>query len=130
MRKLAPSILFASITALMGTTAFAATGDSASPSADKVTGSPTVEDNTANPQGMSYSDKSNTSPGTNARIDTTTTERSRIAMDNHHKAMAAKARKHKAKMEKDGDLDTTDRLPLDGTNGAVVNSTTGTSSGR
>ena len=137
MRKLAPSILFASITALMGTTAFAAMGDATSPSTDKVTGSPTVDDNSANPQGMSYSDKSSTSPGTNARIDATTTERSRIAtehsriaMDAHHKAMAAKARKHKAKMAKDGDLDTTDRLPLDSSNGAVVNSTTGTSSGR
>ena len=130
MRNLAPRILFASITALMGATAFAATGEIPSPSTDKVTGSPTVDDNTANPQGMSYSDKSNTSPGTNARIDATTSEHRRIAMDSHDKAMAAKARKHKAKMAKDGDLDTTDRLPLDSSNGAVVNSTTGTSSGR
>ena len=130
MRKLAPSILFASITALMGTTAFAAAGDTALPNTDKVTGSPTVDDNTANPQGMSYSDKSNTSPGTNARMDTTTSERTGVAMSDHDKAMAAKARKHKAKMAKDGDLDTTDRLPLDSTNGAVVNSTTGTSPGR
>jgi len=130
MRKLAPSILFASITALMGTTAFAATGDSTSPSTDKVTGSPTVDDNSANPQGMSYSDRSNTSPGTNAHMDNTTSERTGIAMNDHDKEMAAKARKHKAKMAKDRDLDTTDRLPLDSTNGAAVNSTTGTSPGR
>ena len=130
MRKLAPSILFASITALMGTTAFATTVDNASTSTDKVTGSPTVDNNTDNQQGMSYGDKSNTSPGTNARMDATTGERTGIAMSDHDKAMAAKARKHKAKMAKDGDLGTTDRLPLDSDNGAVVNSTTGTSSGR
>ena len=33
------------------------------------TGSPTVSPNTTNPQGMSYSDKSSTSPGTNAKME-------------------------------------------------------------
>lgn len=127
MRNLAPSILFASLTALVGSTAFA-TPDSSS--TDKVTGSPTVEANTTDPQGTSYSDKSNTSPGTNAHMDGTTSERSSVVMNEHDKAKAAKARKHKAQMARDRDLDTTDRLPLDSADSAAVNSTTGTSPGR
>ncbi len=136
MRKLAYTVLFASITALTSATAFAVTGDATSPSTDKVTGSPSVEANTKNPQGMSYTDKSNTSPGTNAKMDTPATtnqgpdERTGVAMGEHDKTMTHTTRKPTAKVAKDGDLNTTDRLPTDSTNGAAVNSTTGTSAGR
>lgn len=116
MRQLAPAILFASITALMGGTALAATGATDSPSTEKIT----IQANTNDTQGLSYSDKSNTSPGTNARMD----------------APPPAARKHKAKVAKDqkdaeeGDPSMVDRQPIDATNGAAVSSTTGTSGGR
>jgi hypothetical protein len=110
MRNFAPSILFASITALMGGSAFAATDDIATSDTDTATGSPTVDTNTTDPQGMSYSDKSNTSPGTNARMDRNTSARTDIDIDR--------------------DIDMTARPPFDSTNGAAANSTTGTSPGR
>ncbi|HXF80274.1 MAG TPA: hypothetical protein VN598_15510 [Usitatibacter sp.] len=124
MRKLAPTILFASITALAAGTALANTGI---PSTDKVTGSPTVDANTNNPQGTSYSDKSNTSPGTNARMDDTA--RTGVEMDDHTKATTAKSRKHKAKLAKNV-TPGTNPAPVDSSNGAAVNSTTGTSTGQ
>ena len=55
MLKLAPMFIMSSMVAFAGA-AFAA----------DTTGSPTVTPNTTNPQGLSYSDKSNTSTGTNA----------------------------------------------------------------
>jgi hypothetical protein len=127
MRKLAPTILFASITALAGGTALANTAVTSS-TTDKVTGSPTVDVNTNNPQGMSYTDKSTTSPGTNARIDDTQAQSGMPVADNT-KPMTAKARKHKAKMAKNT-TPSTNTAPIDSTNGAADNSTTGSSAGR
>jgi hypothetical protein len=122
MRKLAP-VLITSIAALFGGTALAATGATNSASPDKVTGSPSVEPNTSNPQGLSYSDKNNMSPGTNAQMDPSATD------DKTTTATTAKTRKHKAKVAKAGDPNTANRPPIDSTNGAAVNSTTGTSPG-
>jgi hypothetical protein len=62
MRKLAPAFIMTSVLALAGGTALANTTAS-------TTASPTVDPNTNNPQGQSYSDKSGTSPGTNATMD-------------------------------------------------------------
>lgn len=135
MRQFAHTVLFASITAVTSVTTFAATGDSTSPSVDKATGSPSVQANTANPQGMSYSDKSNTSPGTNAKMDTpiiasqVPAESPDIATDEHDRKMIRRMRAHKPNVAKDGDLDTTGRASIESTNGATANSTTGTSPG-
>jgi hypothetical protein len=127
MRKLAPTILFASI-ALAAGSALANTGTTSS--TDKVTGSPTVDTNTNNPQGTSYSDKSNTAPGTNARMDDEA--RTGVAVDSHDKTMGTKARKHKkmAKNSVPSTLPSTNSAPIDSTNGAADNSTTGSSTGR
>ena len=127
MRNLAPTILFASI-ALAAGAALANTGTTSS--TDKVTGSPTVDTNTNNPQGTSYSDKSTTSPGTNARMDDEA--RTGVAVDSHDKTMSTH-RKHN-KVAKNS-LPTTnnapiDSKPIDSTNGAADNSTTGSSAGR
>ena len=67
MRKLAPLFVMTSIVALAGNAL-------ATPMADKTAttdklGAPTVSANTSNPQNLSYSDKSGTSPGTNAKMD-------------------------------------------------------------
>jgi hypothetical protein len=123
MRKLAPTILFASI-ALAGGSALANTGTTSS--TDKVTGSPTVDTNTNNPQGMAYTDKSTTSPGTNARIDDTQPQTG-VAVGDSTKPMASKVRKHK-KVAKNS-VPSTNNAPIDSTNGAADNSTTGSSSG-
>jgi hypothetical protein len=123
MRKLAPAILFASITALAAGTALANTGTTSS--TDKVTGSPTVDTNTNNPQGTSYSDKSNTAPGTNARMDDEA--RTGVAVGSNDKTMGIH-RKHK-KVAKNSPS-STNNAPIDSTNGAADNSTTGTSTGR
>jgi hypothetical protein len=137
MRKLAPLVLFASLAALVGGTTFAATGPTNSGSPDKATGSPSVQANTNNPAGMSYSDKSSTSPGTNAKMDDTTAvtpghmDGAGIAMDEDGKITTGKktaepVRKHKAKLAKS---DLTKRAPADSTNGAAANSTSGTPAG-
>jgi uncharacterized protein (DUF2345 family) len=86
MRKLAPMILMTSI-AFAGA-AFAA-------DTDKVTGSPTVSPNTSNPQGTSYSDKSNTAKGTNAPMDDTAKAKAEADNDKKlAKKKMAKAPKH------------------------------------
>ncbi len=46
-------------------------GEPAASSTVSPAASPTVSSNTQNPQGMSYSDKSSSAPGTNAKMDTT-----------------------------------------------------------
>jgi hypothetical protein len=61
MRKLAPAFIMTSVLALAGGSALANTTSKAA--------SPTVAPNTQNPQGMSYSDKGSTEPGTNAIMD-------------------------------------------------------------
>ena len=84
MRKLAPVFITTSILALVAGNA-AAMGDfkknkkdpAANPTpatlpsntTDTASPSPTVPSNSQNPQGMSHADKSNTSPGTNAKMD-------------------------------------------------------------
>ena len=79
MRKLAPVFLMSSMLAIAGTAFANNTDKSTMPDkttnadrTDKVTGSPTVDANkqTGNTgANLSYSDKSNTSPGTNAKLD-------------------------------------------------------------
>ncbi len=138
MRKLAPMVLISSIAALVCGTTFATTGATNSTSPDKATGSPSVEANVSNPQGLSYGDKSNTSPGTNARMDDKSAvtagqmpaARVGSAMDNEDKPMTERMHKHKAKKAKDGDPNTVNSIPIDSSNGAAVNSSTGTSPGR
>jgi hypothetical protein len=66
MRKLAPVVLMSSMLAFAGS-AFANSADKVK--TDNVTGSPTVSANKTNGADLSYSDKSNTSPGTNAKLD-------------------------------------------------------------
>lgn len=66
MRKLAPAVLMTSMLALAGS-AFANSADKVK--TDNITGSPTVSANKATATDLSYSDKSNTSPGTNAKMD-------------------------------------------------------------
>jgi hypothetical protein len=65
MRKLAPMFITTSILALAAGNVLA---NDTMGSTDK-TGSPTVSDNTQNPNKLSYGDKSNTAKGTNAKID-------------------------------------------------------------
>jgi hypothetical protein len=117
MRKLVPIVL-SSLVAMAGT-AFAA----------DTTGSPTATANTDNPSGQSYSDKSNTSPGTNAIMD----EKSKATAE---KKAAKKQRKSQAAATP---MDTTSDTPMSTTtspavvppvgnsNASTVNSTTGKS---
>src|SRR5512140_193972 len=65
MRKLAPMFITTSILALAAGTAFANTSDV---NATDKNGQPTVSSNT-NKQPLSYSDKSSTAKGTNAKMD-------------------------------------------------------------
>lgn len=86
MRKLAPMIVLTSLFAFSGATFAAST-------TDKV-GNPTVTPNTTNPQGLSYSDKSNTSTGTNAAMDDKT--KATAAMEEDKKMDKKKMKKAKA----------------------------------
>lgn len=65
MRKLAPLFITTSILALAAGNVLA---NNTTGSTDK-NGSPTVSDNTKNPNDLSYNDKSNTAKGTNAKMD-------------------------------------------------------------
>ena len=69
MRKLAPLFVMTSIVALAGGNALATTMAADKAATTDKQGAPTVSPNTSNPQNLSYSDKSNTSPGTNAKMD-------------------------------------------------------------
>ncbi|MGZ5073949.1 MAG: hypothetical protein ACXWBL_12455 [Usitatibacter sp.] len=101
---------------------------------DNVTGSPTVDANTANPQGTSYSDKSNAAPGTNSRMGDSARMKTPYAgtavMDDDKtlsgKAKAERMRRHRATV---GDSTAMDRTAIETSNGAAANSTTGTSGG-
>ena len=148
MRKLAPMFVLTTLAALIGSTAGAATGTTMSMSNTDKNGSPTVDANTTATQNLSYSDKSNTSPGTNAKMDgakmdgkaaITTKEmpqRTADFMDEDDKAMTAKAkadkmRKQKAKLAKAGDSKMMmNRTPAGATNDSAANSTTGVSQGQ
>lgn len=95
MRKLAPAVLMTSMLALAGS-AFANTADKTtdkSTKTDTITGSPTVDSNKPTNADLSYSDKSNTSPGTNAKMD------------------KANKKKVKAKAKTDVTMDTTTTKP-------------------
>ena len=134
MRKLAP-LAFSMIATFVAGTSVAATNATTSPvtPTEQMT-SPTVPANTNNPQGLSYSDKSNTSPGTNAKMD------DKNAMSGTDPAVETrneKARAKKAKMAKatDPSMMKTDpsmmkTTPIDSTNGAAAKSTTGVSGGQ
>ncbi len=150
MRKLAPMFVFTTIAALVGGTALAATtGMTTSMSATDKSGAPTVDANTNSTQGMSYSDKSSTSSGTNARMDgkassmaTNQTDERATAkgVDEDDKSMteqktaaekkAGKMNMKKAKVARAGNSTTMDRTPINSTNGAAANSTTGSSAGQ
>lgn len=147
MRKTAPLFVLTTLAAaLIGATAVAATGTTTSMSATDKNGSPTVDANTTGTPNLSYSDKSNTSPGTNAKMDgkmdgkaaiTTNAMPQRTAeyMDEDNKAMTAKAKAdkmhRKAKLAKAGDSKMMmNRTPAGATNDSAVNSTTGVSQGQ
>ena len=124
MRRLAPMFALTLISTLVGGTAVAAMGD-ATDAAPTVTGgaSPTVEANTKNPQGLSYSDKSNASPGTNAKMDD-----KGLAMDHEEATPQRKMKHHKAKVARTGQTGVdANRAPVEITGDAAVNSTTGKS---
>jgi len=149
MRKLAPMFVFTTIAALVGGTALAATtGSTTSMAATDKSGAPTVDANTNNTQGMSYSDKSGTSPGTNARMDGKAPANANqmprhsaaMGMDEDDKSMteqktvaekkAGKMHMKKAKVARAGDSTMKNRTPIESSNGAAVNSTTGSSGGQ
>ncbi|MGZ5035831.1 MAG: hypothetical protein ACXWGT_03380 [Usitatibacter sp.] len=141
MRKLAPLFALTTIAAFMAGPA-AAMGDTSKSSdaartTDNVTGSPTVDANTANPQGTSYSDKSNASSGTNSRMGDSARMKTPYAgtgvMDDDKtlsgKAKAERMRRHRATVATVGDSTAMDRTAIETSNGAAANSTTGTSGG-
>ena len=146
MRKLAPMFVLTTIAALIGGTAVAATGTTNSMSSTDKNGSPTVDANTNTTQNLSYSDKSNTSPGTNAKMDSKMDGKAAITtdampqrttqyMDEDNKAMTSKAKTEKmhrkAKLAKAGDSKSMmTRTTPGSTNDAAVNSTTGVSQGQ
>ena len=150
MRKLAPMFVLTTIAALIGGTAVAATGTPNSMSTTDKNGSPTVDANTNATQNLSYSDKSNTSPGTNAKMDSkmdskmdgkaaistqAMPQRTSEYMDEDNKSMTSKAKADKmhkkAKLARAGDSKPMMNHTTNGsTNDAAVNSTTGTSPGK
>lgn len=152
MRKLAPMFIMASIVAFAGGNALATTTTTAvdkTKTTDKL-GTPTVSANTNDSQNLSYSDKSNTSPGTNAKIgdkpmamwNGTSTDCSAITAMDHSKLSAKMKQEHaKAKMDCAAALKmaatpstmstTSPASPAAGSNsGSAVNSTTGISPGK
>lgn len=144
MRKLAPVFVMTSIVALVGGNALATMSDKTT-TTSTVTGSPTVSANTKSPQDLSYSDKSNTSPGTNAVMEgkskdaMLTPKTSTMAtMDDEKQMMKAKKKVKKAKVAANSDTTLPGSMPTaapvgktstKATSGAAANSTTGTSPG-
>lgn len=94
MRKLAPAILMTSMLALAG----GAYANTDSGKTDKITGSPTVDANKPGDQNLSYSDKSNTSPGTNAKLDKNKKKKAKAntAMDSSSSTSAEAPMSHPA----------------------------------
>lgn len=131
MRKLAPLFITTTILAFAGANAFAAsqmsdsatnqakpTGNSDSSTAGAMapsvgstatSGSPTVPANTQNPQGMSYSDKSSSAPGTNAKMDTAASDTSVTTATKAKKAKKKKVAKNDTNADAAGS--TTGRSP-------------------
>ena len=147
MRKSAPLFVLTTIAAaLIGGTAVAATGTMNSMSTTDKNGSPTVDANTNAAPNLSYSDKSNTSPGTNAKMDSKMDGKAAIStkampqrtseyMDEDNKSMTSKAKADKmhkkAKLARAGDSKSMMNPTTNGsTNDAAVNSTTGVSQGQ
>jgi len=96
-------------------------GEPAARSTVSPAASPTVPANTQNPQGMSYSDKSSSAPGTNAKMDSNS-EPVTTATTTTHKVKKAKKKVAKA--------DTTLPAPQpSATNADAAGSTTGRSPG-
>ncbi len=138
MRKLAPAFIMTSVLALAGGTAFAATTSTMA--------SPTVSPNTNNPQNESYSDKSGTSPGTNATMDdkskpamaSTTdddknlnrtmkkTTKKKVAMHSANKMKSEPTVKSETSISASAPAST----PTSNTGATAVNSTTGISTGK
>lgn len=134
MRKLIPVFIITSIVAFAGGNAVAAMGDSTT-STDRATGSPTVDANTNDSQGLSYGDKSNISPGTNAKMNHnpagTAAYSSPDVSGNAAMNDANTKKKHrKAKVAADTDTSLSTNPPTGGTNASAVNSVTGTSGGK
>lgn len=150
MRKLAPMFIVASLVAFGGN-ALATTTTTAvdkTKTTDKM-GAPTVSANTNDPN-LSYSDKSNTSPGTNAKMgdkpmamwNGTSTDCAMIATMDHSKFSSKMKEQHaKAKMDcaaaptmaatPSTMSSTPPTSPAAGsTSGSAVNSTTGISPGK
>jgi hypothetical protein len=133
MRNLAPAFIMTSVLALAGGSALA----------NSTSASPTVDKNTGNTQNQSYSDKSNTSPGTNANMDdqskgvvASTTD------DDKNLQRTKKATKKKVAMNKTKSSDSTVKsdtsvstpapssTPTSKTGATDANSTTGISTGK
>jgi hypothetical protein len=145
MRKLAPLFITTSVLALAAGNVLA---NDTMGSTDK-NGSPTVSDNTQNPNKLSYGDKSNTAQGTNAKMEdqptigTAAKDKPMSADTTDQPAKPAKAKKAKvahSKLNKDTtakDSTVTDtpteqpvkNPPLSATKGDAANSTTGKSAG-
>lgn len=130
MRKIAP-LAFTMIATLIAGTAVAATNETTSvvTPTERMSASPTVPANTQNPQGLSYSDKSNTSPGTNAKMDDKNMM-GKNAMSTTDPIVEKRSEKRKkAKVAKASDPNMM-KTPIDSTNGAAAKSTTGASGGQ
>ena len=138
MRKLAPAFIMTSVLAVAGSTAFAATNSTMA--------SPTVSPNTNNPQNESYSDKSGTSPGTNATMDDksrptmgSTTDDDKNLQRTMKKTTKKKVAMHSDRMMKsepavksETSVSTTApaSTPISNTGATSANSTTGISTGK
>ncbi len=153
MRKIAP-LAFTMIATFIAGTAVAATNTTTSVATptEQMSASPTVPANTQNPQGMSYSDKSNTSPGTNAKMDDSKSMMDKSMMDknamttdpivekrNEKRKKAKLAKNTDSSMTRNTDSSMTRKTdsnmmkttPIDtSTNAAAAKSTTGASGGQ
>ena len=148
MRKIAP-LAFTMIATFIAGTAVAATNETTSvvTPTEQMSASPTVPANTQNPQGMSYSDKSNTSPGTNAKMDDSKSMMDKNAMTTDPIVEKRNEKRKKAKLAKNTDSSMTRNTdssmtrktdsnmmkttPIDtSTNAAAAKSTTGASGGQ
>ncbi len=133
MRKLAPMFVMTSIVALAAGNALA--NNTKSTSYNSTVSSPTVDNNTRSPQGLSYSDKSNTSPGTNAIMDGKSKPMT-TAQDQALQKTKKKTHKAKAKLaSRSGTTDHKDTSmaanpPVNTTGADAANSVTGKSLGK
>ena len=142
MRKLAPMFIMTSLIALAGGNALAGMNDATTTTTTDKMGAPTVSSNTKDSQRLSYSDKSNTSPGTNAKMGdksvamwngVSTDCATIVAMDDAKLDSKMKREHARAKMDCSSSMSSMPSdssmhaAPASGTGAAKVNSTTGTS---